>query len=174
MTKSFLAFPSAACLMQRQCKRAERELALYFPSVAYLIQRQCKVSAMENGNHVVSSFYALPNRSLSYTKIVQTSGKRACSLFPECSLSYTKIVQGECNRKWKSRSVFILCIAEPKLILYKDSANSPTYKTKPSVFDHPLIMCSYVCRLAVKPTIGNSLQRLGFSLCRFRDIILRE
>ena len=119
-------------------------------------------------------FFDFPECSLSYAKIVQTSGKRACSLFPECSLSYTKIVQGECNGKWKSRSVFILCIAEPKLILYKDSANSPTYKTKPSVFDHPLIMCSYVCRLAVKLTIGNVLQRLGFSLCRFRDIILRE
>ena len=145
MTKSFSGFP---------------ECSLSFTKIV-----------QTSGKRACSLF---PECSLSYTKIMQTSGKRACSLFPECSLSYTKIVQGECNGKWKSRSVFILCIAEPQLILYKDSANSPTYKTKQSVFDHPLIMCSYVCRLAVKPTIGNSLQRLGFSLCRFRDIILRE
>ncbi len=65
----------------------------------------------------------LPNRSLSYTKIMQTSGKRACSLFPECRLSYTKIMQGECNGKTGKLSFTVLDIAEPKLILYKDNAN---------------------------------------------------
>ena len=63
----------------------------------------------------------LPNRSLSYTKIMQTSGKRACSLFPECRLSYTKIIQGECNGKTGKLSFTVLDIAEPKLILYKDT-----------------------------------------------------
>ena len=28
-----------------------------------------------------------------FTKIMQTSGKRACSYLPECSLSYLKIMQ---------------------------------------------------------------------------------
>ena len=33
---------AAACLMQRQCKRVERELALDFPSAACLMQRYKK------------------------------------------------------------------------------------------------------------------------------------
>lgn len=32
-------------------------------------------------------------------KIMQTSGKRACSCLPECRLSYLKIMKGECNGK---------------------------------------------------------------------------
>ena len=54
---------------------------------------------------------------------MQTSGKRACSYFPECSLSYTKITQGESNGMTVRRSLISQDIAEPKLILYKDNAN---------------------------------------------------
>ena len=54
---------------------------------------------------------------------MQTSGKRACSYFPECSLSYTKITQGESSSKTGKLRFTGLDIAEPKLILYKDSPN---------------------------------------------------
>ena len=54
---------------------------------------------------------------------MQTSGKRACSYFPECSLSYTKITQGESNGMTVRRSLISQDIAEPKLIIYKDSPN---------------------------------------------------
>ena len=54
---------------------------------------------------------------------MQTSGKRACSYFPECSLSYTKIMQGESSSKTGKLRFTGLDIAEPKLILYKDNAN---------------------------------------------------
>ena len=37
--------------------------------------------------------FQIPECSLSYAKIVQTSGKKACFHFPECSLSYAKIAQ---------------------------------------------------------------------------------
>jgi|GEM_PF-1491384 len=82
--------------MQRQCKREERELALYFPSAACLIQRQCKVSATARREHFVLPDLILPNRSLPYTKAMQTRGKRACSLFSECSLLYAKIIKAVC------------------------------------------------------------------------------
>ena len=49
------------------------------------------------------------------------SRMRACYQIPECSLSYTKIMQGERNSKTEKRSFFRLDIAEPKLILYKDT-----------------------------------------------------
>ena len=48
---------------------------------------------MRNKNHEVFIFYSLPNRSLSYAKIAQTSGMKACFQIPECSLSYAKIAQ---------------------------------------------------------------------------------
>ena len=83
--------------MQRQCKREERELALTFPSAACLIQRQCKVSATARRENFVLPDLILPNRSLPYTKAMQTRGKRACSLFPECSLLYAKIIKAVCN-----------------------------------------------------------------------------
>ena len=83
--------------MQRQCKREERELALYFPSAACLMQRQCKVSATARRENFVLPDLILPNRSLPYAKTMQTSGKRACSLFPECSLLYAKIIKAVCN-----------------------------------------------------------------------------
>ncbi len=83
--------------MQRQCKREERELALYFPSAACLIQRQCKVSATARRENFVLPDLILPNRSLPYAKAMQTRGKRACSLFPECSLLYAKIIKAVCN-----------------------------------------------------------------------------
>ena len=58
-----------------------------------------------------------------FTKIMQTSGKRACSCLPECSLSYTKIMKGECNGKTGNLSFPRLDTAEPPLILSKDNAN---------------------------------------------------
>ena len=82
--------------MQRQCKREERELALTFPSAACLIQRQCKVSATARRENFVLPDLILPNRSLPYAKAMQTRGKRACSLFPECSLLYAKIIKAVC------------------------------------------------------------------------------
>ena len=57
-----------------------------------------------------------------YAKIMQASGKRACSCFPECRLSYAKIMQGECSSNTGKRSFTGLDIAEPPLILYKDKA----------------------------------------------------
>ena len=54
---------------------------------------------------------------------MQTSGKRACSYFPECSLSYTKIMQGESSSKTGKLRFTGLDIAEPRLIFYKDNAN---------------------------------------------------
>ena len=86
-----LSCPSAACLIQRQCKRAERELALSCPSAACLIQRLCEASAMARRGNAVLPDLTLPSRSLSYTKTMQTSEMRACSYISECSLSYTKI-----------------------------------------------------------------------------------
>ena len=65
----------------------------------------------------------IPECSISYTKILQTSGKKACFRFPECSISYTKILQGESNGKEGKRSFTALDTAEPKHILYKDIAN---------------------------------------------------
>ena len=40
---------------------------------------------------VMTSF--IRHAALSYAKIMQTSGKRTCSLLSECSLSYAKIMQ---------------------------------------------------------------------------------
>ena len=68
----------------------------------------------------VSKDICAPHSQMS-TKIMQTSGMRACSQIPECSLSYTKIMQGECNGKEGKRSFTALDTAEPKLILYKDN-----------------------------------------------------
>jgi hypothetical protein len=51
---------------------------------------------------------------------MQTSAMRACSYIAECSLSYAKIMQGESSKAVK-RSFTRLDIAEPKLILCKDS-----------------------------------------------------
>ena len=52
---------------------------------------------------------------------MQTSAMRACSYIAECSLSYAKIMQGESSSKAVKRSFTRLDIAEPKLILCKDS-----------------------------------------------------
>ena len=52
---------------------------------------------------------------------MQTSVIRACSYIAECSLSYAKIMQGESSSKAVKRSFTRLDIAEPKLILCKDS-----------------------------------------------------
>ena len=38
-------------------------------------------------------YFQLPERSLSYAKIMQTSGKKVHFQLPECSLSYAKIVK---------------------------------------------------------------------------------
>ena len=86
----------------------------------YLIQRYCKVRATARRENAVLPDLTLPNRSISYTKILQTSGKKACFQFPECSISYTKILQGESNGKEGKRSFTALDTAEPKHILYKD------------------------------------------------------
>ena len=49
-----------------------------------------------------------PDRILSFTKIMQTSGKKACFHFPECRLSYTKI-----RKNSKTQSIRILKNAAP-------------------------------------------------------------
>ena len=75
----------------------------------------------------------MPSRSLSYAKIMQTSGKKACFQFPECSLSYAKITQGECNSKVGKLSFHNFDTAEPKLILCKDNISdlhSQKYESK--------------------------------------------
>ena len=56
-----------------------------------LEQRQCKSNAASCQQNVVLADMILLRRRLSSTKTVQTSGKRACSYFPECRLSSTKI-----------------------------------------------------------------------------------
>ena len=71
---------------------------------------------------------------------MQTSGKKACFLFPECSLSYTKIMQGECSSKTGKRSFTGLDIAEPMLILYKDNANERK-ESLLLISRVPLILC---------------------------------
>ena len=108
--------------LQRQCKRAARELALSCPSAACLIQRLCEASAMAKRGNAVLPDLTLPSRSLSYTKTMQTSEMRACSYISECSLSYTKTMRGERNGKTGKRSFTGLDTAEPKLVLYKDYA----------------------------------------------------
>ncbi len=70
------------------------------------MQRQCKVSATARRENFVLPDLILPNRSLPYTKTMQTSGKRACSLFPECSLPYTKAMQ---TRGKRACSLFPEC-----------------------------------------------------------------
>ena len=67
--------------------------------------------------------FRLPECSLSFAKIMQTSAMRACSLIAECSLAYAKIMQGECNSKVGKLSFHNFDTAEPKLILCKDNAN---------------------------------------------------
>ena len=77
--------------------------------------------------------FRIPECSLSFAKIMQTSGKKACFQFPECSLSYAKIMQGECSSKFWKRSFIRLAIAEPKLILCKDNISdlhSQKYESK--------------------------------------------
>ena len=83
---------------------------------------------------VVLTCFLLSNRCLFYAKIVQMSGKRARSLFPECSLSYAKIMQDECNVKTGKRSFTGLDTAEPMLILCKDSERLAHCKLKSVVF----------------------------------------
>ena len=58
------------------------------------VQPSCKDSA----RRTQSSSLELLSRSLSYLKIVQASGMKACFQIPERSLSYLKIVQGERNQ----------------------------------------------------------------------------
>ena len=70
---------------------------LYCRTAACLMQRQCKVSATARRENFVLPDLILPNRSLPYTKTMQTRGKRACSYFPECSLLYAKIIKAVCN-----------------------------------------------------------------------------
>ena len=70
------------------------------------MQRQCKVSATVRRENFVFPDLILPNRSLPYTKTMQTSGKRACSLFPECSLPYAKAMQ---TRGKRACSLFPEC-----------------------------------------------------------------
>ena len=70
----------------------EKKLASIFPSAVCLMQRQCEASATARRENEVLPDLILPSRSLSSTKTMQTSGKGACSYFPECSLSSTKIM----------------------------------------------------------------------------------
>ena len=49
--------------------------------------RSCRLS-VRIARRIVLTFSEC---SLSYAKMMQTSGKRACSWFPECRLSYAKI-----------------------------------------------------------------------------------
>ena len=79
-------------------------------------------SVLISGIHTLSqSAHGLQSHSLSYTKIMQTSGKKVYFQFPECSLSYTKMAQGECNGKGGKTCFYNFDTAEPKLILYKDN-----------------------------------------------------
>ena len=59
--------------------------------------------------------------SRSGVRIMQTGGKKACFQFPECSLSYAEIMRGERNSKAGKPCFTGLDIAEPKLILCKDT-----------------------------------------------------
>ena len=77
--------------------------------------------------------FRLPECSLSFAKIMQTSAMRACSYIAECSLSYAKITQGECNSKVGKLSFHNFDTAEPKLILCKDNISdlhSQKYESK--------------------------------------------
>jgi|GEM_PF-1753321 len=81
--------------------------------------------------------FRLPECSMSFAKIMQTSAMRACSLIAECSLSYAKITQGECNSKVGKLSFHNFDTAEPKLILCKDNISdlhSQKYESKNEPF----------------------------------------
>ena len=82
--------------------------------------------------HVSKDMYA-PHSQMS-TKIMQTSGMRACSQIPECSLSYTKIMRGECNGKVGKLCFHNFDTAEPKLILFKDNARRVQRQSGKTVF----------------------------------------
>ena len=97
-----------------------------------------------------------PERSLSSTKTMQTSGKGACSYFPECSLSSTKTMRGECNSKTVKRSFTGLDTAEPKLVFYKDNVIFITTQTKPSIisfFHNKLSIKVYARCVFVESTV---------------------
>ena len=87
---------------------------------------------------------------------MQTSGKGACSYFPECSLSSTKTMQGECNSKTGKRSFTGLDTAEPKLVFYKDNVIFITTQTKPSIisfFHNKLSIKVYARCVFVESTV---------------------
>ena len=87
---------------------------------------------------------------------MQTSGKGACSYFPECSLSSTKTMQGECNSKTVKRSFTGLDTAEPKLVFYKDNVIFITTQTKPSIisfFHNKLSIKVYARCVFVESTV---------------------
>lgn len=87
---------------------------------------------------------------------MQTSGKGACSYFPESSLSSTKTMRGECNSKTGKRSFTGLDTAEPKLVFYKDNVIFITTQTKPSIisfFHNKLSIKVYARCVFVESTV---------------------
>ena len=80
----------------------------------------------------------LPNRILYYAKMLQTSGKRACSCFPSAATSYANIVKDERNDKAEKPCFYSFGTAEPHPILCKDVAN----EWNESCFHIP--ECSYI------------------------------
>ena len=103
--------------------KRKRSFQLGFAEPKLILFKDCKVRAETNENAVFS--LALPNRSLSYLKIMQgeSRGKRKRSfqldfaepkliLFKDCK------VRAETNEN----EVFSFGFAEPKLILSKDNA----------------------------------------------------
>ena len=74
----------------------------------------------ERENEVLP-FLILPSRSLSYAKIMQTSGKKACFQFPERSLSYAKITQASGKKA---------CFQFPECSLSYAKITYPTYIPK--------------------------------------------
>ena len=120
------------------------------------MQRQCEASATARRENEVLPDLILPSRSLSYAKTMQTSGKGACSYFPECSLSSTKTMRGECNSKTVKRSFTGLDTAEPKLVFYKDNVIFITTQTKPSIisfFHNKLSIKVYARCVFVESTV---------------------
>ena len=105
---------SLAFTMDPMSTLALRILVVFRPFPAllgfFLFSIMQKNDASEKIEKLVSR---LPSAALSYAKIMQASGKRACSQFPERSLSYTKIMQASAMKT-------CFQIAECSFILCKD------------------------------------------------------
>ena len=105
-----------------------------------------------SGKRACSQF---PECRLSYAKIMQTSGKKACFQFPECRLSYTKIMQTSGKKA---------CFQFPECRLFytkivKGESNGKIKKRRFFIFPLPSRLLSYEkivkgeCNIKIKNSV---------------------